>query len=193
MEFINPIFEFSRAMRRLGLDDAEYALLIAINIFSADRPNVQEPSRVEALQQPYVEALLSYTRIKRPQVPELPVYLSRLRVGSGAHWGPPSQILSVRSAETSQALSLSTGSPDKAGLAGLAPAGSPGLLSPAGPAALPADAHEAGEPAHPQLRALGAGLRAAAPGQEAAAPAVRDLGCARVGAAAGAPAMAVSS
>lgn len=70
MEFINPIFEFSRAMRRLGLDDAEYALLIAINIFSADRPNVQEPSRVEALQQPYVEALLSYTRIKRPQVPE---------------------------------------------------------------------------------------------------------------------------
>lgn len=70
MEFINPIFEFSRAMRRLGLDDAEYALLIAINIFSADRPNVQEPSRVEALQQPYVDALLSYTRIKRPQVPE---------------------------------------------------------------------------------------------------------------------------
>lgn len=61
-------------MRRLGLDDAEYALLIAINIFSADRPNVQEPSRVEALQQPYVEALLSYTRIKRPQVlsPALP-------------------------------------------------------------------------------------------------------------------------
>uniref|UniRef100_A0A8C0L554 Nuclear receptor subfamily 1 group H member 2 n=1 Tax=Canis lupus dingo TaxID=286419 RepID=A0A8C0L554_CANLU len=38
VEFINPIFEFSRAMRRLGLDDAEYALLIAINIFSADRP-----------------------------------------------------------------------------------------------------------------------------------------------------------
>ena len=70
VEFINPIFEFSRAMRRLGLDDAEYALLIAINIFSADRPNVQEPSRVEALQQPYVDALLSYTRIKRPQVPE---------------------------------------------------------------------------------------------------------------------------
>lgn len=72
VEFINPIFEFSRAMRRLGLDDAEYALLIAINIFSADRPNVQEPSRVEALQQPYVEALLSYTRIKRPQVRKLP-------------------------------------------------------------------------------------------------------------------------
>ena len=46
---------------------SEYALLIAINIFSADQPNVQEPSRVEALQQPYVDALLSYTRIKRTQ------------------------------------------------------------------------------------------------------------------------------
>ena len=85
VEFINPIFEFSRAMRRLGLDDAEYALLIAINIFSADRPNVQEPSRVEALQQPYVEALLSYTRIKRPQVAELRP--SRQRRHHPAFWG----------------------------------------------------------------------------------------------------------
>lgn len=89
VEFINPIFEFSRAMRRLGLDDAEYALLIAINIFSADRPNVQEPSRVEALQQPYVDALLSYTRIKRPQVPEpSPSGLGRDRK-SRPVWGQP--------------------------------------------------------------------------------------------------------
>lgn len=89
VEFINPIFEFSRAMRRLGLDDAEYALLIAINIFSADRPNVQEPSRVEALQQPYVEALLSYTRIKRPQVAEPSPRLSRRHPGPGRGegWG----------------------------------------------------------------------------------------------------------
>ncbi|KAH0501815.1 Oxysterols receptor LXR-beta [Microtus ochrogaster] len=107
VEFINPIFEFSRAMHLLGLDDAEYPLLIAINIFSADRPNVQEPSRVEALQQPYVEALLSYRH---------------------------------------QAAT--------------------------GPAPLPANAHEAGEPAHPRFRALGAGLCFTTPGQEAAAFAV---------------------
>ncbi|XP_045148558.1 oxysterols receptor LXR-beta [Echinops telfairi] len=89
VEFINPIFEFSRAMRRLGLDDAEYALLIAINIFSADRPNVQEPKRVEALQQPYVEALLSYTRIKRPQdqlrFPRMLMKLVSLRTLSSVH------------------------------------------------------------------------------------------------------------
>ncbi|TFJ95044.1 Oxysterols receptor LXR-beta [Platysternon megacephalum] len=69
VEFINPIFEFSRAMRRLQLDDAEFALLIAIDMFSADRPNVQQHGQVEALQQPYVEALHAYTLIKRPQVP----------------------------------------------------------------------------------------------------------------------------
>ncbi len=35
MEFINPIFDFSKGMNDLHLDEAEYALLIAINIFSA--------------------------------------------------------------------------------------------------------------------------------------------------------------
>nr|BAV93046.1 liver X receptor [Lates calcarifer] len=65
-EFINPIFEFSKGMNDLHLDEAEYALLIAINIFSADRPNVQDHDLVERLQQPYVDALRSYIMIKRP-------------------------------------------------------------------------------------------------------------------------------
>lgn len=68
VEFINPIFEFSRGMRGLQLDDAEYALLIAIDLFSGDRPGVQHRAQVEALQLPYVEALRAYTRIQRPQV-----------------------------------------------------------------------------------------------------------------------------
>lgn len=104
VEFINPIFEFSRAMRRLGLDDAEYALLIAINIFSADRPNVQEPSRVEELQQPYVEALLSYTRIKRPQVLAAPLgkYLVR---GGGV--SSPTRVIPASAYPTVTVLSFS--------------------------------------------------------------------------------------
>ncbi|XP_068947668.1 oxysterols receptor LXR-alpha isoform X3 [Petaurus breviceps papuanus] len=40
VEFINPIFEFSRAMNELQLNDAEFALLIAISIFSAGPPDV---------------------------------------------------------------------------------------------------------------------------------------------------------
>ncbi|XP_028669365.1 oxysterols receptor LXR-beta-like [Erpetoichthys calabaricus] len=89
MEFINPIFEFSRAMRCLALDDAEYALLIAISLFSADRPNVTNPEQVEGLQQPYVEALRAYTCIKRPQdhlmFPRMLMKLVSLRTLSSAH------------------------------------------------------------------------------------------------------------
>lgn len=40
-EFINPIFEFSKGMNELQLNDAEYALLIAINIFSAGKKVVE--------------------------------------------------------------------------------------------------------------------------------------------------------
>ncbi|XP_005990993.1 oxysterols receptor LXR-beta isoform X2 [Latimeria chalumnae] len=89
VEFINPIFEFSKGMRLLQLDDAEYALLIAINIFSADRPNVQDQELVERLQLPYVEALHSYTLIKRPQdhlmFPRMLMKLVSLRTLSNAH------------------------------------------------------------------------------------------------------------
>nr|XP_020663874.1 oxysterols receptor LXR-beta [Pogona vitticeps]XP_020663875.1 oxysterols receptor LXR-beta [Pogona vitticeps] len=89
VEFINPIFEFSRAMRQLQLDDAEYALLIAINIFSADRPNVQDHGLVEVLQQPYIEALSSYIRLHRPQdhlmFPRMLMKLVSLRTLSSVH------------------------------------------------------------------------------------------------------------
>ncbi|NP_001086083.1 nuclear receptor subfamily 1 group H member 2 L homeolog [Xenopus laevis] len=89
VEFINPIFEFSRGMRQMQLDDAEYALLIAINIFSADRPNVLNHQHVENLQLPYVEALHSYTRIKRPQdhlmFPRMLMKLVSLRTLSSVH------------------------------------------------------------------------------------------------------------
>ncbi|KAL7992322.1 hypothetical protein Chor_016578 [Crotalus horridus] len=37
IEFINPIFGFSKRMNELHLNDAEFALLIAISIFSADK------------------------------------------------------------------------------------------------------------------------------------------------------------
>ncbi|XP_056615035.1 oxysterols receptor LXR-alpha [Triplophysa dalaica] len=89
LEFINPIFEFSKGMNDLHLDEAEYALLIAINIFSADRPNVQDHDLVERLQQPYVDALRSYIRIKRPNdhlmFPRMLMKLVSLRTLSSVH------------------------------------------------------------------------------------------------------------
>ncbi|XP_068612822.1 oxysterols receptor LXR-alpha-like isoform X3 [Brachionichthys hirsutus] len=89
IEFINPIFEFSKGMNDLHLDEAEYALLIAINIFSADRPNVQDHDLVERLQQPYVDALRSYIIIKRPNdhlmFPRMLMKLVSLRTLSSVH------------------------------------------------------------------------------------------------------------
>ncbi|XP_072842129.2 oxysterols receptor LXR-alpha isoform X1 [Pogona vitticeps] len=88
-EFINPIFGFSKGMNELQLNDAEYALLIAINIFSADRPNVQDQLLVERLQHTYVEALHSYISIHRPNdhlmFPRMLMKLVSLRTLSSVH------------------------------------------------------------------------------------------------------------
>ncbi|XP_057551270.1 oxysterols receptor LXR-alpha isoform X4 [Hippopotamus amphibius kiboko] len=54
VEFINPIFEFSRAMNELQLNDAEFALLIAISIFSAGPPDVPTDAD-EAGEPPHAE------------------------------------------------------------------------------------------------------------------------------------------
>jgi len=35
VEFVDPIFDFCKSMAKLGLDEAEYALLVAINTFSS--------------------------------------------------------------------------------------------------------------------------------------------------------------
>uniref|UniRef100_A0A8C2VRY9 Nuclear receptor subfamily 1 group H member 3 n=1 Tax=Chinchilla lanigera TaxID=34839 RepID=A0A8C2VRY9_CHILA len=89
VEFINPIFEFSRAMNELQLNDAEFALLIAISIFSADRPNVQDQLQVEKLQHTYVEALHAYVSIHHPHdrlmFPRMLMKLVSLRTLSSVH------------------------------------------------------------------------------------------------------------
>ncbi|XP_056657797.1 oxysterols receptor LXR-alpha isoform X1 [Monodelphis domestica] len=89
VEFINPIFEFSRAMNELQLNDAEFALLIAISIFSADRPNVQDQLQVERLQHTYVEALHAYVSIHHPNdplmFPRILMKLVSLRTLSSVH------------------------------------------------------------------------------------------------------------
>ncbi|XP_023566221.1 oxysterols receptor LXR-alpha isoform X2 [Octodon degus] len=89
VEFINPIFEFSKAMNELQLNDAEFALLIAISIFSADRPNVQDQLQVEKLQHTYVEALHAYVSIHHPHdrlmFPRMLMKLVSLRTLSSVH------------------------------------------------------------------------------------------------------------
>ncbi|XP_076799660.1 uncharacterized protein LOC143444346 isoform X2 [Clavelina lepadiformis] len=69
VEFVDPIFEFCNSMAKLGLDEAEYALLAAINTFSPDRPNIKDLKTIETVQDSYVELLQVYLKIHHPGDP----------------------------------------------------------------------------------------------------------------------------
>ncbi|KAK4302172.1 hypothetical protein Pmani_025724 [Petrolisthes manimaculis] len=58
------LFRFCRNMCKMKVDNAEYALLAAIAIFS-ERPNLKELHKVEKLQEIYLEALKSYVENRR--------------------------------------------------------------------------------------------------------------------------------
>nr|ACO55653.1 ecdysteroid receptor [Nilaparvata lugens] len=56
---VEDLLQFCRHMYRMKVDNAEYALLTAIVIFS-DRPSLLEAWKVEKIQEIYLEALKSY-------------------------------------------------------------------------------------------------------------------------------------
>lgn len=64
-------------------------MLIAISIFSADRPNVQDQLQVERLQHTYVEALHAYVSIHHPHdrlmFPRMLMKLVSLRTLNSVH------------------------------------------------------------------------------------------------------------
>ena len=60
----DDLFKFCKTMSNMKVDNAEYALLTAIVIFS-ERHNLKEPKRVEKIQEIYVEALQAYVNNRR--------------------------------------------------------------------------------------------------------------------------------
>ncbi|XP_054286575.1 ecdysone receptor isoform X8 [Macrosteles quadrilineatus] len=70
-EVIEDLLRFGRLMCSMKVDNAEYALLTAIVIFS-ERPNLAEGWKVEKIQEIYLEALKSYVdnRVK-PRSPTI--------------------------------------------------------------------------------------------------------------------------
>ena len=60
----DDLFKFCRTMSTMKVDNAEYALLTAIVIFS-ERHNLKEPKKVEKIQEIYVEALQAYVSNRR--------------------------------------------------------------------------------------------------------------------------------
>lgn len=61
----DTLFNFCRRMHMLKVDNAEYALLTTIVIFS-DRPHLLEPHKVEEIQEKYIEILRIYVETRRP-------------------------------------------------------------------------------------------------------------------------------
>ncbi|XP_076035687.1 ecdysone receptor-like isoform X2 [Oratosquilla oratoria] len=60
---VGPLFKFCRQMYKMRVDNAEYALLTAITIFS-ERPQLVEVRKVEKIQLIYLEALRAYEESK---------------------------------------------------------------------------------------------------------------------------------
>ena len=60
----DDLFKFCKTMSNMKVDNAEYALLTAIVIFS-ERHNLREPNKVEKIQEIYVEALQAYVNNRR--------------------------------------------------------------------------------------------------------------------------------
>lgn len=60
----DDLFKFCKLMSNMKVDNAEYALLTAIVIFS-ERHGLREPKKVEKIQEIYVEALQAYVNNRR--------------------------------------------------------------------------------------------------------------------------------
>ncbi|XP_061812449.1 retinoic acid receptor beta-like isoform X1 [Nerophis lumbriciformis] len=65
----DQVFTFAGQLLPLQMDETESGLLSAICLVSGDRQDLKEPSKVEVLQEPLLEALKIYSRKRRPSVP----------------------------------------------------------------------------------------------------------------------------
>ncbi|CAM9418249.1 unnamed protein product [Lampetra planeri] len=66
MELLEPLVKFQIGLKKLHLHEAEHVLLMAICIFSPDRPSLLERERVEAIQERLSETLRAYIVCNHP-------------------------------------------------------------------------------------------------------------------------------
>lgn len=67
----DTIFKFARSLKSMEIDDMEYAALCCICLISGDRSGLEDPSRIESLQEPVLEALKHYVRSRRKDHPQV--------------------------------------------------------------------------------------------------------------------------
>ncbi|XP_072307590.1 retinoic acid receptor gamma-like isoform X1 [Eucyclogobius newberryi] len=65
------VFAFAGQLLPLEMDDTETGLLSAICLICGDRQDLEEPQKVDKLQEPLLEALKIYTRRRRPNKPHM--------------------------------------------------------------------------------------------------------------------------
>ncbi|EHB12044.1 Retinoic acid receptor alpha [Heterocephalus glaber] len=65
------VFAFANQLLPLEMDDAETGLLSAICLICGDRQDLEQPERVDLLQEPLLEALKVYVRKRRPSRPHM--------------------------------------------------------------------------------------------------------------------------
>ncbi|XP_044303153.1 retinoic acid receptor alpha isoform X5 [Varanus komodoensis] len=65
------VFAFANQLLPLEMDDAETGLLSAICLICGDRQDLEQPDRVDKLQEPLLEALKVYVRKRRPSKPHM--------------------------------------------------------------------------------------------------------------------------
>lgn len=63
------VYEFAKKLLPLNIDETEIALLSALCIICSDHKDLEEPDRVQEVQEPLIEALRLYSRHRRPQEP----------------------------------------------------------------------------------------------------------------------------
>ncbi|XP_039199620.1 retinoic acid receptor beta isoform X6 [Crotalus tigris] len=65
------VFTFANQLLPLEMDDTETGLLSAICLICGDRQDLEEPAKVDELQEPLLEALKIYIRKRRPSKPHM--------------------------------------------------------------------------------------------------------------------------
>ncbi|XP_063041181.1 retinoic acid receptor beta-like [Engraulis encrasicolus] len=65
------VFAFANQLLPIEMDDTETGLLSAICLISGDRQDLEEPGKVDQLQEPLLEALKIYVRKRRPSKPHM--------------------------------------------------------------------------------------------------------------------------
>lgn len=69
-DVVRPVYNFYRSLRDLNVTEQEYALLTAMALLFSDRPFLKSREQVERLQEPLLELLYKFSKLRHPEDPQ---------------------------------------------------------------------------------------------------------------------------